>query len=54
MLNKFNGKKIVVFLPNVKKIVKYINECEIVFVNSSTDVYGSKVITEDNFGIFLK
>lgn len=50
-----NGEiKLILFSPKPKKIVKYINECEIVFVNSSTDVYGSKVITEDNFGIFLK
>ncbi len=46
--------KLVLFSPKPKKIVKYINECEIVFVNPSTDVYGSRIITEDNFGIFLK
>ena len=46
--------KLILFSPKPKKIVKYINECEIVFVNPSTDVYGSRIITDDNFDIFLK
>ena len=49
-----NEIKLILFSPKPKKIVKYINECEIIFVNSSTDVYGSRIITEDNFGIFAK
>ena len=50
-----NGEiKLILFSPKPKKIVKYINECEIVFVNPSTDVYGSRIINEDNFGIFFK
>lgn len=52
MLTSFDGKKIVVFLPNVKKIVKYINECEIVLVNELTDVYGAKVVSADNFKVY--
>lgn len=46
--------KLVLINPRPKKIVKYINECEIIFVKSSTDVYGSKIITKDNFDIFKK
>lgn len=46
--------KLVLINPKPKKIVKYINECEIIFVKSSTDVYGSKIITKDNFDIFKK
>ena len=52
MLTNFDGKKIVVFLPNVKKIVKYINECEIVLVNELTDVYGAKVVSADNLKVY--
>ena len=52
MSSSFNGKKIVVFLPSVKKIVKYINECEIVLVNEKTDVYGAKVISSENFNVY--
>ena len=52
MLTSFDGKKVVVFLPNVKKIVKYINECEIVLVNELTDVYGAKVVSADNFKVY--
>ena len=46
--------KIVLISPKPKKIVKYINECEIIFVKPSTDIYGSYIATEDTFGIFLK
>lgn len=49
-----NMIKLVLISPKPKKIVKYINECEIIFVKSSTDVYGSKIITKDNFDIFKK
>ena len=52
MLTSFEGKKIVVFLPNVKKIVKYINECEIVLVNETTNVYGAKVVSGENFKVY--
>lgn len=46
--------KIVIITPKPKKIVKYINECEIVFVNSKTDVYGSTIISDTQLAIFVK
>lgn len=46
--------KVVLIYPKPKKIVKYINECEIVFVTPKIDVYGSRIITTDNFGVFKK
>lgn len=49
-----NKIKLILISPKPKKIVKYINECEIVFVNPSTDVYGSRIITEDNFVVLVK
>lgn len=53
--NDFNGaKKVVIFSPKPKKIVKYINECEIVFVNSKTDVYGTNIISENQLAYFIK
>ncbi len=44
--------KLVLITPKPKKIVKYINECEIVFVKPSTDIYGSHIITIDQLSIF--
>lgn len=49
-----NEQKVVIFTPDAKKITKYINECEIVFVNSKTNVYGTKVINETDFSLFIK
>lgn len=49
-----NEQKIVIICPNAKKITKYINECEIVFVDSKTNVYGAKVINEDDYSLFVK
>ena len=46
--------KLVLISPKPKKVVKYINECEIVFVTPKVDVYGSRIITLDNFVIFKK
>lgn len=46
--------KVVVITPNAKKITKYINECEIVFVDSKTNVYGARVINEDDYSLFIK
>ena len=45
-------EKIVIFSPKPKKIVKYINECEIVFVDAKTDVYGARIFSKDNYIIF--
>lgn len=49
---KENEIKVVVATPAPKKIVKYINECEIVFVTPYTDVYGTRVIGLGNTKIF--
>lgn len=46
--------KVVIISPNAKKITKYINECEIVFVDSKTNVYGTRVINEDDYSLFIK
>lgn len=47
-----NEIKLVIASPNPKKIVKYINECEIVFVTPYTDVYGTRLIGQGNTKIF--
>lgn len=47
-----NEKRIVVMTPKSKKIVMYINECEIVFVTPTTNVYGVNIINMDDFQIF--
>lgn len=39
-----DDKKIIIFTPDPKKIVMYINECEIIIVNSKTNVYGTNII----------
>lgn len=49
---KENEIKLVIATPNPKKIVKYINECEIVFVTPYTDVYGTRLIGLGNTKIF--
>ena len=49
-----NINKIIIVFPKPKKIVKYINESEIIFVNSKTDLYGTRILTKDNFGLFKK
>lgn len=49
-----NETRVVVLSPNAKKITKYINECEIVFVTSKTNVYGVRVINEDDHSLFIK
>ncbi|MCM1259415.1 MAG: hypothetical protein NC182_00535 [Prevotella sp.] len=46
------AQKIVILSPKPKKIVKYINESEIVFVKSTTDVYGAHLIDEGQFRLF--
>ena len=47
-----NEIKLVIATPHPKKIVKYINECEIVFVTPYTDVYGTRLIGLGNTKIF--
>ena len=42
-------QKIVIVYPNPKRIVKYINESEMIIVDEKTDIYGSKIITSDKF-----
>ena len=49
---KENEIKLVIATPHPKKIVKYINECEIVFVTPYTDVYGTRLIGLGNTKIF--
>lgn len=49
-----NEIRVVVLTPNAKKITKYINECEIVFVTSKTNVYGIRVVNEDDYSLFIK
>lgn len=49
---KENEIKLVIAAPSPKKIVKYINECEIVFVTPYTDVYGTRLIGLGNTKIF--
>lgn len=44
--------KIVIATPKPKKMVKYINECEIVFVTPQTDVYGVKLISLNDLTLF--
>lgn len=41
---KTNFKKVYIIYPNARSLLKYINECEMVFVHPSTDVYGTSVI----------
>ena len=44
--------KVVIATPKPKKMVKYINECEIVFVTPKTDVYGVKLISLNDLTLF--
>ena len=39
-------------LVATEKMVKYINECEIVFVTPKTDVYGVKLISLNDLTLF--
>lgn len=45
---KNNGKeihKLFIIYPNSRALLKVINECEMVFVDPTTDIYGAKIIT---------
>lgn len=41
-------KKLYLIYPNTKSLLKYINECEMIFVQPTTDVGGSNVVTYIN------
>lgn len=41
-------KKLYIVYPNARSLLKYINECEMEFVHSDTDVYGTNIITYVN------
>ena len=42
-------KKIYIIYPNARSLLKYINECEMIFINPTTDVYGTNIITYADF-----
>ena len=55
---KNDGKvihKLFVIYPNSRALLKVINECEMIFITPSTDIYGAKVITykqlEEDFSL---
>lgn len=37
-------KKLYIIYPNARTLLKYINECEMVFIHPNTDVYGTNII----------
>ncbi len=45
-------KKIVLLDKKPQKMVKYINESEIIIVNSKTDLYGTNIIYDGNYNLF--
>lgn len=45
---KTDAKKIIIFTPSPKKVVMYINECEIINVDTKTNVYGTNIIRIDD------
>lgn len=46
------SKKLYIIYPNAKSLLKYINECEMVFIHPTTDVYGTNIITFNDFNKF--
>lgn len=38
------AKKLYIIYPNATSLLKYINECEMIFVRPETDVYGTNVV----------
>ena len=48
-------KKLFIIYPNSRALLKVINECEMVFIDPKTDIYGSTIITyrqlEENFDL---
>lgn len=49
---KTTEQKVFIFSPSPKKIVKYVNENEIDFVTSTSNVYGARIIGEGKYQIF--
>lgn len=47
-----NEIKLVIASPAPKKITKWINECEIIFVTPYTDVYSTRIISYKDYRIF--
>ena len=49
------SRKVFIIYPNSKALFKVINECEMIFVNPDTDIYGANIITykqlEDNYNL---
>jgi hypothetical protein len=43
------GKKLYIIYPNTKSLLKYINECEMIFIHPNTDVYGTNIVTFTDF-----
>lgn len=43
------NKKLYIIYPNTKSLLKYINECEMIFIHPNTDVYGTNIITFSDF-----
>lgn len=43
------AKKLYVIYPNTKSLLKYINECEMMFIHPNTDVYGTNIIRFTDF-----
>ena len=39
-----NVKKLYIIYPNARSLLKYINECEMIFIHPDTDVYGCNII----------
>lgn len=52
--NQKDAIKVVVIIPASKQTVMYINECEIIFVDHTTNVYGTRVINCNDFSLFQK
>lgn len=43
--NEKNTKRIYIVYPNARTLLKYINECEMIFIHPDTDVYGTNIIS---------
>ncbi len=45
-------RKVLIVSPKPKKVVKWINECEMIFVDPKTNVYGINIINDKEFDYF--
>lgn len=50
---ELSGKKVLIVYPKPRKMVKYINENEVVFVSMSLDVFGMHVISIDQIETYF-